>query len=548
MSNYYRQRGDSGIILDEQGNRVSTKDPEVLGNITSLPVYDPTTRQARDTDPITSYRSELAGISSSIPTTESIEGSRKSSMESIDRLFNARIAEIEGRVRERVKAEEEAGVIAGGQARGINIRAGLAGSQFASARIKGVEARTKEAIRAAEDLGSQQKEAIYSKQEIATQNIQERFDKQIYQSNMTRLGILEKDIASTEQEQTQALEDFNVMSSGDNMDWWDNMKQDEQALQAMVDQTGKSKGYLDVMAQETFAKANALTWENVVQKNGDILRLGKDSSGDIIKQDLLKASELGIEIPIDPLIVKAGDNVLVFDKNDMNNEDGTPKFQEIKGQVSGGGIEQTEQIDAMAKNIIDGLGSLRNVPTEVRDLVNLRLREIREEGYQPDFLAKRMSAQQIKDISAFDTTIASWLNVKDLVTNLEDQFGPAVISAYDGSMTAFIRQYSKEPAFATAFAEIEKAFQLFRKETTGAQASDKEIKILRPLLPQLKERPDIFFSKLDETIKGTERAKRIYLESLEKGEVDISGFQEEKEVDDGLTDDEAYQEYLKTQQ
>lgn len=200
-----------------------------------------------------------------------------------------------------------------------------------------------------------------------------------------------------------------------------------------------------------------------------------------------------------------------------------------------------ESITDMAKNIIDGFGKISNVPSEFRELVNQEIRVLRDEGYSPQWQEKRMSDKQLVEVNDFDYALDTWGRVKQLAEKLQGQFGPTVISAYDGSMTAFIRQYAKDPEFATLFAEVEKAFQLYRKETTGAQASDKELKVLRPYLPALKERPEIFFSKLNKTMEGTRRAREIYLETLGKGGVDVSQF---TGAGDGMSDEEAYQEYL----
>ena len=208
-----------------------------------------------------------------------------------------------------------------------------------------------------------------------------------------------------------------------------------------------------------------------------------------------------------------------------------------------------QEIDDAAKSIIDRSADIRNWPLEVRGKINSRMRQIKDNGYAPKWLIERVNDKQITNITDFDVTVASWERVKDLVGDLEGQFGPTVISAYDGSMTSFIRQFAKTPKFAVAFAEIEKAFQLYRKETTGAQASDKEIARLRPLLPQLSEKPEIFFGKLEETVNATKRARGIYLDALENAYIDVSRFEASGITDGGegeakLSNEEAYQKYL----
>jgi hypothetical protein len=209
----------------------------------------------------------------------------------------------------------------------------------------------------------------------------------------------------------------------------------------------------------------------------------------------------------------------------------------------GGTMQKSGQdsITDMAKNIIDGFGKISNVPSEFRELVNQEIRVLRDEGYSPQWQEKRMSDTQLKTVSDFDNEAEGWNRVKEMAEGLRDKFGPTEIAAYDGSMTALLRQYSKDPEFSALFAEIEKAFQVFRIRVTGVQASDKELARIRPLLPALKERPSVFFEKLNETVRGLERARNIYLETLEKGGIDVSQF---GGAEDGLSDEEAYQEYL----
>jgi hypothetical protein len=91
-------------------------------------------------------------------------------------------------------------------------------------------------------------------------------------------------------------------------------------------------------------------------------------------------------------------------------------------------------------------------------------------------------------------------------------------------MQNFARQFSNDPRLATLLSETEKAFQLYRKETTGAQASDKELQLLRPNLPSITESPAIFFSKIDSTMNGTRRAQKALLDTYGKAGYDVQDF------------------------
>ncbi len=143
----------------------------------------------------------------------------------------------------------------------------------------------------------------------------------------------------------------------------------------------------------------------------------------------------------------------------------------------------------------------------------------REEAYGLSAV-KSLSPTQIKSVTDFNTTIASWNEVLRLSEEVKDEIGPTKIAAYKGSMSNLIAQY-KNPKLQVLKAEVEKAFQLYRKETTGAQASDKELQMLRPNLPSLSERPEVFFGKINQTIAGTSRAKDVLLDTLDKAGYDM---------------------------
>lgn len=75
-----------------------------------------------------------------------------------------------------------------------------------------------------------------------------------------------------------------------------------------------------------------------------------------------------------------------------------------------------------------------------------------------------------------------------------------------------VGQYAKDPKYTAVKRAIEQAFQAFRKRTTGAQASDREIKILREIMPALQDRPSVFFSTIELMLQennnvATERLK-----------------------------------------
>jgi len=54
-----------------------------------------------------------------------------------------------------------------------------------------------------------------------------------------------------------------------------------------------------------------------------------------------------------------------------------------------------------------------------------------------------------------------------------------------------LRQF-RNPKVAALYSKLERAFQKYRVQTTGAQASDKELKTLRPLIARLVDNPEVF--------------------------------------------------------
>ena len=197
--------------------------------------------------------------------------------------------------------------------------------------------------------------------------------------------------------------------------------------------------------------------------------------------------------------------------------------QLTKGGGTSGALN-VSQIEDAAKSILDGYGNLYNFPVNQRTAINSKMREIIDSGYTPDWKLQRLTPTQLNQVSEFDTTIASWNRVNELTTELEKSLG-FKLGNFTGTINDLITQYARDPKIAVLQAETQKAFQLYRKATTGAQASDKEIAVLRPLLPKLTDRPDVFFSKLQETILGTERAKNVFLDTYSTGGYDTSMFQ-----------------------
>jgi hypothetical protein len=116
--------------------------------------------------------------------------------------------------------------------------------------------------------------------------------------------------------------------------------------------------------------------------------------------------------------------------------------------------------------------------------------------------------------------------LKDLgVSNIEkvgsvvwQDLGPFSIPArFD-----LIAQYRKDPRYTALKSKLERAFQKYRKIVTGAQASDRELKMLRPLIASFKQRPQVFFTVAQDIMNEYDRQYNDRLALYEAVGRDIS--------------------------
>lgn len=76
--------------------------------------------------------------------------------------------------------------------------------------------------------------------------------------------------------------------------------------------------------------------------------------------------------------------------------------------------------------------------------------------------------------------------------DIDSPFGPISVPARFN----LAGQYMKDPKYTAVKNKMERVFQSYRKVVTGAQASDRELKMLRPLVASFKDRPEVFFANL----------------------------------------------------
>ena len=89
-----------------------------------------------------------------------------------------------------------------------------------------------------------------------------------------------------------------------------------------------------------------------------------------------------------------------------------------------------------------------------------------------------------------------------------------------------VGQFTKEPKYTALKQKLERAFQQYRKIITGAQASDKELKTLRPLIASFTDRPENFFENINSLIDENDRLFQTRLSTAGAAGRDTARFQE----------------------
>ena len=112
---------------------------------------------------------------------------------------------------------------------------------------------------------------------------------------------------------------------------------------------------------------------------------------------------------------------------------------------------------------------------------------------------EKASDTEKKDLANLVNSISSMDGLANLIqTNkeqFEEQLGPLKISNFQGGLGELARKVKGDPILSTLALETETTFQQVRSAITGAQASARELEILRPLTPQMTDPINIFIAK-----------------------------------------------------
>lgn len=198
--------------------------------------------------------------------------------------------------------------------------------------------------------------------------------------------------------------------------------------------------------------------------------------------------------------------------------------------VNVGGAVDDKQIERFNKQLGFDLNPQleegRGEPLVNRRTGKRRWRVLSNKEWDNKVSQGKFSPTEIEHLQTHQQERRAWTNVKERLQVLGVDEN-ALASSGDISFQAvnspigvlslparfnLVGQFSKDPRFTAIKKDIELAFQAFRKRVTGAQASDRELKLLRPLLASLKDRPKVFFATVDNQIENIEDSFRDRLD------------------------------------
>ena len=198
-------------------------------------------------------------------------------------------------------------------------------------------------------------------------------------------------------------------------------------------------------------------------------------------------------------------------------------------QVKGLGIDIDSAIEnGFVKESTDASGNkvLRILPEKERDRVVSN---------------KTIPSGQLNHLNDTKDTLDTFKEVRDAVNEIVDVDMSAFEIEFEQAENPFfsdlgpfslpakfnlVGQFAKDPKYTDAKRKLERAFQKYRKIITGAQASERELRMLRPLITSFQDRPEVFFETLDTLIDETGRQFNNRLDINEARGADVSKFRE----------------------
>lgn len=214
------------------------------------------------------------------------------------------------------------------------------------------------------------------------------------------------------------------------------------------------------------------------------------------------------------------------------------RFRFTSLMSTGGGADE-ETLDLieqeLGQDLRPQLEAGRGVPS-LDEKGNRRWRVLSDQEWQRKVSQGKFAPTEIEHLQNTRAEHRAWTNVLNRLESIginpetagkvefdtvNSPIGPLSIPARFN----IVAQFKQDPRYTSVKRDIELAFQAFRKRVTGAQASDRELRMLRPLLASLTDRPQVFFETIRTALENTEIAFEDRVDIYARAGRDVSQFE-----------------------
>jgi gas vesicle protein len=240
--------------------------------------------------------------------------------------LEAELSRIEAETQNRIQEQQQIGTENLAKARGINIRAGLAGSPFAESLKGRVSAETEKAITTERQRGEQLRAGATGTFNTNVQKIEENYNARLAKIQEAQSGLFSKQAELDEQERTEALADFDALAKSGQVDF-EKFKGSE-LLEGYSQQTGKSVQELELRFNANLPKSEAsdFRWG----KNGEAYQYNRITGEFVRRPDLDEGGGTGFDGKVQML----GDQIFIVpDQFTYDPNDTRSRAEQLKDQL-----------------------------------------------------------------------------------------------------------------------------------------------------------------------------------------------------------------------
>jgi hypothetical protein len=209
------------------------------------------------------------------------------------------------------------------------------------------------------------------------------------------------------------------------------------------------------------------------------------------------------------------------------------RLRDFGGEIDDDGIKKLNE--TLGADIQSQLDAGRGVPSINKETGKRTWRVLSEKEWA-EKLPKRLEATEIEYLQKLQTERRAWSEVENglgelgITANTAGKIEFDVVNSPIGPLSIPAKfnlagQYMQDPKYTALKKKVERAFQAFRNRVTGAQASDKELEKLRPLIASLKDRPGTFFATINDLSRESSVVAKDRLDVYDRAGRDISGFE-----------------------